>query len=165
MVNFSLSLGLAVWYCFSLLPNYVLLKIAVLCTAPFCPAFLKPFFSPSSPLVNLLALQSWLFMNSEPCVFIGKVHAHMHVIWVDLFSGLFKKSEKGPGIHCLLIYLISRHSGNSGYYCVTSVCRDVKYVYIAVCLMVHSSQWLFVCKTWILPCYMPSCNFEAKWQH
>jgi len=44
-------------------------------------------------------------------------------------------------------------------YCVTSVCRDVKYVYIAVCLMVHSSQWLFVCKTWILPRCMPSCNF------
>jgi len=38
------------------------------------------------------------------------------------------------------------------------------YVYIAVHLLVQCSQWLFVCKIWILLCCMPSCYFEAKQQ-
>ena len=29
-------------------------------------------------------------------------------------------------------------------------------------LIVHSWQWLFVCNTWILPCCMPSSDFEVK---
>ena len=38
-------------------------------------------------------------------------------------------------------------------------------MYIAVYLIVHCWQWLFARKTWILPCCMPSCDFEAKQRH
>ena len=41
---------------------------------------------------------------------------------------------------------------------------DVRYMYFAVYLIAHCWQWLFVCKTWILPCCMPSCNFRTKQQ-
>ena len=40
-----------------------------------------------------------------------------------------------------------------------------RYVYFVVYLVVHCCQWLFVCKAWILPSCMPSCDFEAKRRH
>jgi len=81
-------------------------------------------------LIPCCLFHFWLNLASTLCVPIG-------IAYSLIPRPVRKIGDKGlVSTICAYMSLISWHSGNSGYYCVTSMCHDILYVYIAVYLIV-----------------------------